>query len=255
MFRKQKLALVGAVVLAGAAAGGALAGGGGRHQVPPFAGVRGGVLQAASGYLGVPVSTLLADVRSGKSLADVAAATSGKSEDGLVAVLVASVESQLDKAVSAGKLSSAEESKLEANLSQRLTTLVEAKKPAAPAMRPRGFAFGFGLGGVAQAASGYLGVPVSTLLADVRSGKSLADVAAATSGKSEDGLVAVLVASVESQLDKAVSAGKLSSAQEGKLETNLPQRLKMLVEAKLPRGFGFGRHHGSGPPSSGGASA
>ena len=155
MSRKHKLAVVGAVVLGLAGTGAALASGGGtRHQAPPASveargfgfgfGFAGGVLQAASGYLGVPVSTLMTDLRSGRSLADVAGATSGKSEDGLVDALVASVKSQLDKAVSAGKLSADQESKLEANLQQRMKSFVEAKPPAAPAMHPRGFGFGFG---------------------------------------------------------------------------------------------------------------
>jgi hypothetical protein len=168
MSRKRKLVLVGAVVLGGAGAGAALAAGGGvRHHAPaarpanavaaPFAihaGFRGfglgfgfgGVLQAASSYLGVSVSTLMGDLRSGGSLADVANATSGKSEAGLVDAVVASVKAQLDKAVSAGKLSSDQESKLEANLSQRVTAFVEAKRPAVGAMPPRAFGFGFGFG-------------------------------------------------------------------------------------------------------------
>ena len=166
MSRKRKLVLVGAVVLGGAGAGAALAAGGARHHAPaaPRASVvagpigihagfgfglgfgAGGVVQAASSYLGVSVSTLLGDLRSGKSLADVANATSGKSEAGLVDALVTSVKADLDKAVSAGKLSSDQESKLEANLSQRVTSFVEAKRPAVGTMPPRGFGFGFGFG-------------------------------------------------------------------------------------------------------------
>ncbi len=292
MTRKHKLALVSAVVLGLAGAGAAFASGGGRDHGPAsasvgrtsltarwgggaqgFLGARGfglgfgfgfgwlgGGLQTASDYLGVSVSTLMGDLRSGKSLADSAGATSGKSESGLVDALVAKAKSQLEKAMSAGKLSQDQVTKLEANLQDGVKKLVEAKRPApsaAPSVPKPGFGLGFGfgwLGGGLQTASDYLGVSVSTLMGDLRSGKSLADVAGATSGKSESGLVDALVAKAKSQLEKAMSAGKLSQDQVTKLEANLQDGVKKLVEAKRPApsaapsvpkpgfglGFGFG---------------
>jgi hypothetical protein len=178
MTRKHKLALVSAVVLGLAGAGAAFASGGGRDHGPAsasvgrtsltarwgggaqgFLGARGfglgfgfgrlggGYLQTASDYLGVSVSTLMGDLRSGKSLADVAGATSGKSESGLVDALVAKAKSQLEKAMSAGKLSQDQVTKLEANLQQGVKTLVEAKWPKPqPGSGKRGFGRGFGFG-------------------------------------------------------------------------------------------------------------
>jgi hypothetical protein len=133
-----------------------------------------------------------------------------------------------------------------------------------PGVRGFGFGFGFaGSGGLMQAAASYLGVSVSTLSGDLRSGKSLADVANGTPGKSASELVSTLVAAVKAKLAAAVTAGKLSSAQESKLEANLQQRITDLVNAKRPavsspRGFGFGfgfGRHGWGPPPSGNTTA
>jgi ABC-type glycerol-3-phosphate transport system substrate-binding protein len=197
----------------------------------------------------------------------------------LIQALVDHQKTQLDKAVAAGTLSQAQEDKLAANLQQRITAFVDAKRPATPAMPPRGPGFGFGFvgpafgGGLWQAAADYLGVPVSTLLGDLRSGESLADVAGKTSGKSASGLIQALVDHQKTQLDKAVAAGTLSQAQEDKLAANLQQRITAFVNAKPratpaapprqrgfgfgfgPPGFGGGRHGGWGTPPSGGATA
>jgi hypothetical protein len=61
----------------------------------------------------------------------------------------------------------------------------------------RGFGRGAGFGGLSAAAT-YLGLSTSQLFADLQSGKTLGSIAAATPGKSVDGLVAVMVASEKS---------------------------------------------------------
>jgi hypothetical protein len=61
-------------------------------------------------------------------------------------------------------------------------------------------------------------------MTQLRSGKTLADVAGAQGGTAQ-GLVDAIVASVKTKLDAQVSAGKLSSAQEASflatLQTNV----------------------------------
>lgn len=57
------------------------------HDRPP----RGG-LSAAATYLGIDTSTLFQDLRSGKTLAQIADATSGKSASGLVDALVTAAQ-------------------------------------------------------------------------------------------------------------------------------------------------------------------
>ena len=63
--------------------------------------VAGGFLNAATTYLGVDRATLVADLKAGQSLAQIATAK-GKTADGLVAALLAPAKLKLDAAVTAG---------------------------------------------------------------------------------------------------------------------------------------------------------
>ena len=261
--RKLVLATAGAVLLAGTGTAVAAATGhghavrgvtahlgfGGRHGGGPA-----GDLSAAATYLGITSAALKADLQSGKTLAQVADATSGKSAAGLIDALVASEKSTLDAAVSAGKLTAAQEQTQLANVQQRVTALVNGTKPSLPGPG-KGFGFGRGSGvqgGDLSAAATYLGITSAALKADLQSGKTLAQVADATSGKSAAGLIDALVASEKSTLDAAVSAGKLTAAQEQTQLANVQQRVTALVNGARPslpgpgpgKGFGFGRGGG-----------
>ena len=88
-----------------------------------------GLLQTAATYLGMSVSDLQSDLKSGKSLADEATAK-GKTVDGLVQALLAPLKSALDQRVSSGDLTSAQETGILNREQQRLTDLVNNKKPS-----------------------------------------------------------------------------------------------------------------------------
>lgn len=85
----------------------------------------------------------------------------------------------------------------------------------------------FGLGG--SAATSYLGISDATLRSDLASGKSLAQIASSTPGKSVSGLEAALTAADKARLDKAVSAGWMTSAEEAKALSALTSQLSKLV--------------------------
>jgi len=114
-----------------------------------------GDLSAAATYLGVTTDQLQTDLQGGKTLAQVATAQ-GKTTDGLVGALVAAAKAKLDAAVTAGRLTAAQESTIVASLQQRITDLVNGTRPAigtwqggpsggAPFGGPRhGFRFGQG---------------------------------------------------------------------------------------------------------------
>ena len=121
----------------------------------------------------------------------------------------------------------------------------------------RGFGRGFGASGDLSAAAAYLGITADVLKTDLQSGKTLAQVADATRGRSAAGLIHALVASEKSKLDAAVSAGKLTAAQEQTLLAGFQQRVSDLVNGTRPsfpgpgKGFGFGRGGGHGSWSGG----
>jgi polyhydroxyalkanoate synthesis regulator phasin len=85
-------------------------------------------LDAAASYLGLTEAELRSRLESGKTLAEIAKAQ-GKSVDGLKAAMVKDAKTHLDAAVKAGRLSSAEEQRVLADLEQRIDDLVNGKLP------------------------------------------------------------------------------------------------------------------------------
>jgi hypothetical protein len=63
---------------------------------------------------------------------------------------------------------------------------------------------GRGAFGAGHVAAQYLGISQATLRSELQSGKSLAQVASATQGKSVEGLKAAIMAAAKARLDQAV---------------------------------------------------
>jgi hypothetical protein len=82
-----------------------------------------GRLEAAAGYIGITETQLRTELEGGKSLAQVAK-DHNKSVDGLVNALVADARGKLDDAVSAGRLTKAQETELLGGLKDRITNMV-----------------------------------------------------------------------------------------------------------------------------------
>ncbi len=157
---------------------------------------KGGALATAAAYLGVSPAQLTDELRSGKSLAEIADATGRKSEAGLVEALESAAKEKLAVAT--------------ASLPSRVKA--EVDRVGLPAGGRAGWRLG-GRGRALSAAAGYLGVSTSQLRADLRSGKTLAQVADATAGKSHTGLIEALVASRKATLASRVKAGTITQAQ------------------------------------------
>jgi len=94
---------------------------------PPFG--HAGPLSAAAGYLGLTEIQLFKELRSGRSLAQIAQ-THGKSVSGLERAIIASIKSRLDQAVAAKRITKAQAQQLLARLSSRLGDLVNRTPPA-----------------------------------------------------------------------------------------------------------------------------
>jgi len=97
--------------------------------VPP-SGPRNGLLQTAATYRGISVGDLQTDLESGKTLAQEATAK-GKTADGLVQALLAPLKTELDKRVTSGDITTAQETGILNRETTRLTDLVNNTKPAA----------------------------------------------------------------------------------------------------------------------------
>ncbi len=129
---------------------------------------RAGTLATAAAYLGVATAQLREELRSGKSLADIADATPGKSAAGLVQALE-----------KAGRERLAADS---AALESRIAAEVERT-----GLRHHG-------GRRLTVAAGYLGLSATQLRSDLSAGDTLAQIAGSTAGKSQAGLIEALAA-------------------------------------------------------------
>ena len=188
--RRIRIALVLVGVLALIGGGTALAekSRGSTHHGTAKPAMRGpGLLGVAATYLGTTPQSLFTQLRGGKTLAQIADATSGKSSSGLIAALVADAKQHL------GAIAPSD-------LEQRITDFVNGKMPARTG-RP-----GFGRPGLRglDTVTSYLGISSTDLLTQLRAGKTLAQIANATSGKSASGLIAALVADAKKRFGSNV---------------------------------------------------
>jgi hypothetical protein len=112
----------------------------------PHGGFAGG-LDAAATYLGVTEAQLRTELQNGKTLADVAKATQGKSVDGLVAAMVDAATTKLDAAVKAGTITQSQADTMKADLESHVTDMVNGTFPARPDFDhdggPAGGGYGF----------------------------------------------------------------------------------------------------------------
>jgi hypothetical protein len=182
-------------------------------------------LATAAGYLGVSPSQLTGELAAGKSLAQIADATGGKSAAGLTEALVAARKARL--------------ATLASKLPKRIAAEVNVPGgPPAGQRRAHGgavrlaalFASPSRAGSVAAS---YLGVSASQLKAELGSEKTLAQVADATSGRSQAGLIAALLQARSARLARAAAAGRLSPAGKAERQARQQKRIGALVQRQF----------------------
>jgi hypothetical protein len=239
--KKTRIALVtvGLIALAGGST--ALASKGNGHTKKTLAAAKGGghsdELDAAASYLGTTAASLLTQLQAGKTLAQVAAATTDKSTAGLIAALVAAEKTEIAAAVTSGKLTQAQADQISTTLTQRFTALVNGTEPAGDS---RGLGHDHGPGGGGDdlaAAATYLGsTTTASLETQLQAGKTLAQIATATTGRSTSGLIAALVAAEKTEIAGKVTSGALTQAQADQLTATLTARFTDFVNGVRPAG-------------------
>jgi hypothetical protein len=225
---RRKVALIAALALV--LAGGAVAtvtavGEGSKHARHARGGVVGRRdLAAASAYLGVSEEQLASELRSGISLAQVANSTPGRSSAGLVAALVTAKRERL--------------STLGASVQQRVANEVHRSGPNS--VRTTGHRARTGLGGLSsgfgrlgRVAASYLGVSPARLQSELRSGRTLAQVAGTTPGRSAIGLINALVKAKRESISSAVGARRLAAVRARAVESRLMRRVTEFVTHPL----------------------
>jgi hypothetical protein len=158
-----------------------------------------GDLTIAGAYLGISKAQLRSELRAARTLAQIADATPGKSSAGLIHALVSARVTRVTPRV-----------------------LAEVNRVRGSEGRPSG---------AGHIAAGYLGISQAQLLKALKGGRTLAQIADATPGKSAAGLIDALVAARKATLERAAAAGRIPQA---RLEKAL-SRLRPRVTARVNR--------------------
>jgi hypothetical protein len=157
------------------------------------------------------------------------------SPDQLSAAVKAAMIDRLNTAVKDGKLTQAQANAIEQRINQGQLPLFF------------GHHHGFGHGvrnGELSSAAGYLGLTDAQLLTQLRTGKSLAQVAK-DKGKTTAGLEQAMTTAFTTRLDKAVAAGRITKAQ----EHTILNRFKSRLDRRVNRA-GIGHEDGRATPGS-----
>jgi hypothetical protein len=182
-----------------------------------------------------------------QAIAADAAGQLGVSTAALTAAIKKAMVDQIEAKVTAGTLTKAQATAIEARLSQADAPLFALG--GGPGGRG-GVDHGHGgpLGGrmSLDAAATYIGISAADLRTQLNAGTTLAAVATAN-GKTVDGLKAALTTAAKSDLDAAVTAGTLTQAQEDTILADLPTRLNQEVNEVHTGGPNGAGPNGAGP--------
>jgi hypothetical protein len=186
--------------------------------------VRSRDLATAATYLGLSPAELSRQLRGGETLAQISASSGdGRSVQGLTEALEAAKRAKL--------------AKLAANIPKRVSA--EVQRPGGPGGGPRRSARArlhalFGrhrrLG---DAVAAYLSATPAQLERELASGKTLAQLAAATPGKSAAGLIAALVAAAQRAPAAIAAQAHRSATQRANRETRLQRRVTRLTQRRF----------------------
>jgi predicted DNA-binding protein YlxM (UPF0122 family) len=147
--------------------------------------------------LNIDAQTLKQDLKAGKSLADIAA-EKNITEQQVIDLLVTDATQKLDQAVQSGKLTQDKADKMKTNLTDKIKKVVERKGTFHEGKKKQGFA-----GGYLKDAADVLGTTPQDLLSQLKTGKSLAQIAQAKN-MTEQQLVDALLQKSKDRLTKMV---------------------------------------------------
>jgi hypothetical protein len=175
-----------------------------------------GDVAIAARYLGVSPAQLRASLRSGSSLA-VIAASRGRSVAGLEQRLVAARIAARRHALS--ELPPQQQQLVRARIQRSVAVSVKRRRLGSQILA------GVNL----RVAARYLGVKPRGLRTQLSRGRTLAQIAASTPGRNASGLIAALLAARKTLLDRARAAGEISAALEQRALTRLKSRITASV--------------------------
>jgi hypothetical protein len=218
----------------------------------------GSVAAVAAGSVGAIAATTNDEAKKAEAevLSDAAKDLGVKSDD-LRMALSDALNAQLDKAVKAGKLTQEQADAIKKRRAESGTVL-----PMGPGLRgPHGHGMrgGPGFGHMREemaAAAKALGISIAELREQLRTGKTVAEIAKAENKDLADVKAAMKTAAL-AELDAAVKAGRLTEAQRDEIAKDLDARIDDKVNGRMGPGRrghhrrGHGPGPGFGPPPAG----
>ena len=183
---------------------------------------------AAVAVLGIAVAS--ATAADPPSLADDVAARLGIAPDKLRAAFRDAIAARIDAAVKAGKLTPEQGAKLKERLANAQSLGLGFRLRGRLAVKPPAFFPGLRLGAHRLGPiTKYLDITPQELRSELRSGKSLAEIATAH-GKTVDGLVDAIVGPAKARLDRAVENGRLTRQRADELLARLTDAVEKAVQ-------------------------
>ena len=191
--------------------------------------------------LGMDAEALSDALRGGSTLADIAT-EQGVSVDTVIDAIVESRTERINDAVADGRITQEQADERLAELEERVTTRVNEGRPDRGDRGPRG-----GRGGQnVEALAEVLGMDAEALAEALRSGSTLADVAA-EQGVSVDAVVDTIVDGMTDRLDTAVEEGRITQEQADERLAELEERVTTGVDEGRPDRGERGRRGGGAP--------
>ncbi len=202
----------------------------------PFGGgkARAAVVGTASEELGLSRSDLVDELRAGNSIAQVAE-SQGVDVSDIVSAIVGKVANGLNRAVENGRMTQEVADSRLGNISEKVAKAME-RVPNFEQQRAEGKWRGHGgVRGLLMVAAGELDMTPAELVAELRDGKTIAEVAEAQ-GVNVDDIVDAMVEKVGDRLDTAVENGRLTQEEaDGRLamfEEKVTERVSEPFRAK-----------------------
>lgn len=165
------------------------------------------------------------------SLVDDVAARLGITPDKLRAAFKAALSARVDAAVAAGRLTPEQAAKLKQRIADGNGLGIGARERFA--RHQKAFRERIAKTRAHAPVATYLGLTREQLRAELKSGKSLAQVAQAQ-GKSVDGLVSAMLAPAKARLAKAVESGRLTKTRADEILARLTKATTLIVQRVHP---------------------
>lgn len=202
------------------------------------------IVNTVAGVLEMEKQDLIAELKDGKTLAEVAQ-ENGMDVDVVIEALVYAADERLDEAVESGKITEEEAAEKRVSVEERISALVDK-------VLPRGRDFGKMMrhrGGhsIINAASNELGMEKQELVEQLRGGSTISELAT-ENGVSTEAIIDTVVSGAGKGLAKAVENGAITQEKADERLAMIEEKVTEAMGKAWPAGRGErgGRGHGPG---------